>query len=113
MKASGLLAPADIWARHGLRHPLGDDFGGGQDIIPQVLDEETVLSATRDVPLSMMKECLLTGTPDDVIDQVADWRDQGLRYPVVCNLSGLQPSLRKGLATNLPFTRILRDLRRL
>ena len=74
---------------------------------PQVLDEETVLSYTRDIPPSMLKECFLTGTPDDVIDQFADWRDQGVRYPVVCNISGLQPSLRKGMAASIPLTRIL------
>ena len=113
MKAVSLIAPADMWARHGLRHPLGDDFSGGQDLIPQVLDEETVLSSTRDVPLSLLKEGMLTGTADDVIDQVADWRDQGLRYPVLCNVSALQPSFRRGLAASIPFTRILRGVRRL
>ena len=61
MKAVSLNAPADMGARHGLRHPLGDDFSGGQDLIPQVLDEETVLSSTRDVPLSLLKEGVLTG----------------------------------------------------
>ena len=61
MKAVSLNAPADMGARHGLRHPLGDDFSGGQDLIPQVLDEETVLSSTRDVPLSLLKEGMLTG----------------------------------------------------
>ena len=113
MKAIALNLPADIWANHGVRHPLGADFVGGQDLVPQVLDEETVLSYTRDVPLSMLKECMLTGTPDDVIDQFADWRDQGVRYPVVCNISGLQPSLRKGMAASIPLTRILRGLRKL
>ena len=112
MKAIALNLPADIWANHGVRHPLGADFVGGQDLVPQVLDEETVLSYTRDVPLSMLKECMLTGTPDDVIDQFADWRDQGVRYPVVCNISGMQPSLRKGMAASIPLTRILRGLRK-
>jgi phthiodiolone/phenolphthiodiolone dimycocerosates ketoreductase len=55
----------------------------------------------------------LTGTPEDVIDQAAEWRDHGLRYLVVCNVSGLQPSLRKGLATGRPFLRILRGLKKL
>jgi phthiodiolone/phenolphthiodiolone dimycocerosates ketoreductase len=113
MKAIALNLPADIWANHGVRHPLGAEFIGGQDLVPQVLDEETVLSYTRDVPLSMLKECMLTGTPDDVIEQFADWRDQGVRYPVVCNISGLQPSLRKGMAATIPLTRILRGLRKL
>lgn len=113
MKAFALDISAESWARHGARHPLGDDFTGAQDIIPQTLDEQTVLSLTADVPPSLLKECLLTGTPSDVIERVAEWRDHGLQYPVIFNVSAVQPGLRDGLAANLPLTRILRGLRKL
>jgi len=113
MKAFTLNVPAHVWARHGARHPLGDDFSGGQDIIPQTFDEQTVLSYTADVPLSIAKEAYLTGTPDEIIEQVAEWRDCGLAYPVLGNLSAVRPNLRRGLAATAPFIRILRQLRRL
>ena len=112
-KALALNFPADIWASHGTEHPLGEDFAGMQDFVPQTLDEQTALSYARRAPLSLLKEALLTGTPADVIDQAAEWRDHGLRYLVVCNVSVLQPSLRKGLATGGPFFRILRGLKKL
>ena len=112
-KAFALNAPAELWARHGARHPLGENFTGGQDLIPQVFDEQTVLSYTADVPISIAKEGFLTGTPDEVIEQAAEWRDHGLGYPVLANISTVQPSLRRGLAANVPFARILRRLRRL
>jgi phthiodiolone/phenolphthiodiolone dimycocerosates ketoreductase len=112
-KAFALAFPAEMWANHGAEHPLGEDFAGAQDFVPQTLDEQTVLSYARRAPLSLLKEALLTGTPDDVIDQAAEWRDHGLRYLVVCNTSVLQPSLRKGLATGGPFFRILRGLKKL
>jgi phthiodiolone/phenolphthiodiolone dimycocerosates ketoreductase len=48
-----------------------------------------------------------------VIDQAAEWRDHGLRYLVACNVSILQPSLRKSLASNAPFFQILRGLKKL
>ena len=112
-KAFALNAPAELWARHGARHPLGENFTGGQDLIPQVFDEQTVLSYTADVPISIAKEGFLTGTPDKVIEQAAEWRDHGLGYPVLANISTVQPSLRRGLAANVPFARILRRLRRL
>jgi len=35
------------------------------------------------------------------------------RYIVACNMSYMQPSLRKGLASNIPFIKILRGLKRL
>jgi phthiodiolone/phenolphthiodiolone dimycocerosates ketoreductase len=60
-----------------------------------------------------MKEVLITGTPDDVIAQAAEWRDHGVRYIVAANTSILQPSLRKGMEANIPFARILRGLNRL
>jgi len=112
-KSFALNASAEFWARHGVQHPLGADFTGTQDLIPQTMDEHTVLSYTAQVPMSLMKEVVLTGTPDDVIDQAAQWRDHRLRYAVVLNLSTLQPSLRKGLAASIPLATILRGLKKL
>src|SRR6202165_4710040 len=112
-KAFALNIPAEMWASHGAQHPLGEDFSGGQDLVPQTLDEQTVLSYIRQVPVSLLKEAMLTGTPEDVIDQAAEWRDHGLRYLVVANASILQPSLRKSLAAGAPFFKILRGLKKL
>jgi phthiodiolone/phenolphthiodiolone dimycocerosates ketoreductase len=112
-KAFALIIPGQMWANHGLHHPLGHDFVGAQDLIPQTLDEQTVLSYTKNVPVSLLKDALLAGTPDDVIDQAAQWRDHGVRYLVVNNLSYLQPTLRKGLASSPPFFKILRGLKKL
>lgn len=112
-KAFALNIPAERWADHGVEHPLGADFSGAQDFLPQLLDEQTVLSYARRVPPSLLKETLLTGTPDDVIDQAAEWRDHGLRYLVAANVSIMQRSLRKSLATTAPFLKILRGLKKL
>lgn len=113
VRSFALGAPAEDWARHGGNHPLGSDFSGVQDLIPQTLDEQTVLSYAEKVPDSLLREALWQGTPDEVIDQAAEFRDHGLRYPVVLNISTLQPSLRRGLAANVPFAKILRGLRKL
>ncbi len=68
-----------------------------------------MLSYTSKVPPSLLKEGVLTGTPAEVIDQAAEWRDHGLRYAVMCNNSGLQPSLRRGLAPAGPSRRFFVD----
>jgi len=112
-KAFALNVPAEHWAKHGVEHPLGSNFTGGQDFLPQTLDKETVLSYTRRVPVSLLKDVLLTGTPEDVIDQAAEWRDHGLRYLAAASLSMLQPKLRKSLATAAPFFKVLRGLKKL
>jgi phthiodiolone/phenolphthiodiolone dimycocerosates ketoreductase len=112
-RAFALNISAELWASHGVEHPLGAGFTGAQDLLPQSLDEQTVLSYARRVPVSLLKEWLLAGTPEDVIDQAAEWRDHGVRYLVPCNVSILQPSLRKGLASGALFLRILRGLKKL
>jgi phthiodiolone/phenolphthiodiolone dimycocerosates ketoreductase len=113
VKSTALLAPAEIWARHGAQHPLGTDASGGHDIVPQLLDEDTVLSYTKQVPASLIRELTLNGRPREVIEQAAEYRDQGLRYLVIANIGILQPSLSKGMASNLQFSRIIRGLKRL
>jgi phthiodiolone/phenolphthiodiolone dimycocerosates ketoreductase len=113
MKASALAAPAEAWARHGVQHPMGADFSGVHDLIPQTIDEQTALAYTAKVPASLMKEIFFHGTPDEVIDQVAQWRDHGLRYLNVISGSQLNPNLRKGLAASVPHVKILRGLKKL
>ncbi|MDT5351007.1 MAG: phthiodiolone/phenolphthiodiolone dimycocerosates ketoreductase, partial [Mycobacterium sp.] len=74
----------------------------------------TVLSYIKNIPVSLLRDALLAGTPDEVVDQAAQWRDHGVvRYLVVNNLSYLQPNLRKGLASSAPFFKILRGLKKL
>lgn len=113
VKAWGLNAPAELYAHFGAEHPLGPDFSGAQDILPHTMDEESALSHVSRVPQPVVRATCLCGTPSDVIEQAAEWRDHGVRYLVVTNLSMLQRSLRKGLATTRPFSGIVRSLKRL
>jgi phthiodiolone/phenolphthiodiolone dimycocerosates ketoreductase len=106
-------ASDEFFARHGVEHPLGAGFSGAQDILPQLLDERTVLSAAARVPLSLMREVCLNGTPDEVVAQAAEWRDSGLRYIVVQNQSAVQPSLRRGLQSMIPFNKVVSGLKKL
>lgn len=113
VRSMALCIPDSEWARHGVQHPLGAGFSGLQDILPYLLDRQTVLDYASRVPRSLMREVSLNGTPDEIIDQVAVWRDHGLSHVTLLNLSTLQPSLRKGLAANLPTLKVLRGLKKL
>ena len=113
VRAYSLLIPDSDWAMHGARHPMGEGFTGFQDILPQLLDEATVLSHVAAAPLSLIRQCLLSGTPDEILDQLAAYRDHGVRYPVLVNASPIQPKLSRGLSSALPFMKILRGIRRL
>ena len=108
-----LNSPAADWARHGAEHPLGSDFTGVQDFLPQTIDEQTALRYVRQVPSSLVRELFAVGTPDEVIDQIAEFRDHGLRHLVVGNAGAIQPSLRKSAATTAPYIKVVRGLRKL
>jgi hypothetical protein len=64
-------------------------------------------------PPSLLREFFLNGTPDEVIDQATQWRENRLRYLVLADASVLQRSLREGPATSVPFNKIVRGLKRL
>jgi phthiodiolone/phenolphthiodiolone dimycocerosates ketoreductase len=113
LKVFALHFPAAVWQRYGLTHPLGADFSGAQDLVPQTIDAQTALAYASQVPKSMISDSILTGTPDEALAQLAVWRDHGVRYAVLANVSFLQPSLRNGLASSGPYAKIVRRLRSL
>ncbi|HEV2065778.1 MAG TPA: LLM class flavin-dependent oxidoreductase [Thermomicrobiales bacterium] len=77
----GLLLPDAIWQLFGLRHPLGEDFRGYLDILPETYDRQTVEAAIAAVPRGMM-EGLLWGTPEQVVAKVRAFGEAGLRHVV-------------------------------
>ena len=113
LKTAALSASDEFFAQHGAQHPLGVGFIGGQDLLPQTLDVQTVLSHIKGITPAFLRSMMLTGTPDEVIEQAAEWRDCGVRHLVASNISFLQPRLRNGFASTVPFFRIMRRLRKL
>jgi phthiodiolone/phenolphthiodiolone dimycocerosates ketoreductase len=113
IKSWGLSASDEDFRRHGAQHPLGAGFSGAQDLLPFNMDEQTALSHVAQVPPALLRETTLNGTPEEVIEQAAQWRDCGVRYMVLINAGPLQRSLRKGLASLQPLNKIIRGLKRL
>lgn len=113
VKVWGLNAPDEFFARYGAQHPLGVGFAGGQDLLPQGWDEQTALSYLKGIPSGVVRDMMFVGTPAEILDQAAQWRDSGLSYLVVVNASVLQRSLRNGLAATPSFMKVISGLRRL
>jgi phthiodiolone/phenolphthiodiolone dimycocerosates ketoreductase len=78
-----------------------------------LIDEQTALSYAAKAPKSLVAELFTVGTPDEVVDQIAEFRDQGLRYLVVGNAGAIQPGLGKSAATTGPYIKVVRALKRL
>ncbi|GBE65206.1 phthiodiolone/phenolphthiodiolone dimycocerosates ketoreductase [Mycobacterium sp. MFM001] len=113
LKAGALNASDEYFAQHGAQHPLGIGFAGAQDLLPQDWDEQTALSYIKGIRPDLLRDAGLVGTPDQVIDRAAEWRDHGVRYVVLANFSMMQRSLRNGLAATGSFLKIVRGLKKL
>lgn len=113
IKSYALCAPAEYWKQHGAEHPLGPNSSGVNELLPQTLDRATALEYTDRVPASLIRQFTLAGTPTEILDQLAQWRTQGMAYPVLLNMGLLQPDLRTGLRSNVAYMRLLRGIRRL
>lgn len=113
IKAWALNATGEFFSQRGAQHPLGDGFGGAQDLLPHDWDEQTALSHIKGISPDLLRDTLLVGTPDEVIDQVAKWRDCGVRYIVLANFSPMQRSVRAGLAAAVPLYKIIQGIKKL
>lgn len=113
MKCWALNANDEFFAQHGMQHPLGVGFTGGQDLLPHDWDEQTALSHIKGITPQLVRDTMLVGTPAQVLEQAAVWRDCGVRYLVVAHVSILQRNLRNGLASQRPFFKIIRGLKKL
>jgi probable F420-dependent oxidoreductase len=76
----GLLLPAETWRAFGLRHPLGDHFGGFVDLVPEAYDRPTVEAAIAAVPREMVEGQMFWGTPAQVVARLRAFGEAGLRY---------------------------------
>jgi phthiodiolone/phenolphthiodiolone dimycocerosates ketoreductase len=113
VKSYALAAPSEYWARHGAEHPLGPGFPGLAELVPHTMDERTALDHASAVPASLIRNFVLAGTPSEILDQLAEWRDHGMRYPLMLNMGMLQPSLATGVLTNVAYAQMLRGIRKL
>ncbi|NKZ11394.1 LLM class flavin-dependent oxidoreductase [Mycolicibacterium septicum DSM 44393] len=113
VRAWSLNAPAEFYAHYGAEHPMGAGYAGMQDHVAFTMDEQTITEKAAQVPGDVVRNMILNGSPADVLEQAAVWRDHGVRHLVVVNFGPMGPSLRTGLATLLPFNTVVRRLKRL
>ena len=78
-----ILAPATIWTRFGETHPFGSGYRGYVDYIPSNYSRQELEDALAAVPLDLLAEALIWGTPERVTDRLRDYGEAGLRYAVL------------------------------
>ena len=108
----GLGAPADVWHRAGVTHPLGEGFNAIVDFVPDRHDPAVVDEAIAAVPEQVMTEGpLLWGTPAQVIDKLRAFGEAGMGHVILAPVSGLvsKRAALYGLRATAQVARALRD----
>ncbi|MFI6046910.1 LLM class flavin-dependent oxidoreductase [Nocardia sp. NPDC051321] len=85
----GLLAPDPVWARYGVKHPLGEGFRGLIDLMPHQLTKAEVQAAIAEVPDEVLHDWLMIGTPPEILARIRTLADAGLRHAIVFPTSAL------------------------
>ncbi len=111
MRFLALLAPAPMWDEHGLEHPFGPTFRGLVDFIPSDYPVAQIEAALASVPVEVVGEHVLWGTPDVVRERLEEYVDAGLRH-VVLGPASAAVSRRSAVYSVRAVFSILRKLRR-
>ncbi len=89
VKAMMLPAPASVFERFGVPHPLGAGANGMVEYIPGRVGREEALALIDAVPDEVAEAYVLHGTPDDVRSQLKPYAANGLEHIVFGNLTAL------------------------
>ncbi len=106
-----LLAPADLWTQNDSVHPLGERFRGYIDMVPENYTRAELESAMKRVPVGVVRDMILAGTPDDVYRELRAMVEAGLRHIVMAAVSALH-SKRLAMFTLRHVISIQRKLRK-
>ena len=85
----GVLAPAELWQRIGRRHPLGDDFRGFFDFLPDKYSRKDLDELIAEVPVELASQGLIWGTPAEAVTQLRAYGEAGARHIVLILASAM------------------------
>jgi len=84
-KASALILPSSTFEELGYEHPLGKEFYGLTDYVPNHYNRAEALSAIGKVPREVCERAFLFGTPQQVIRKIEEYAELGLQHIVIWN----------------------------
>jgi len=89
VKALALQLTAESFRVRGYRHPMGDDWRGIQDIEPEKLPRERLISLLADVDVDAILAVVPHGTPAEVAREIEALHAAGLRVAAILDYSGM------------------------
>jgi phthiodiolone/phenolphthiodiolone dimycocerosates ketoreductase len=84
-----MLLPGPLWTKHGLRHPLGADFEGFPQFVPEEVSMAQIQDAQRQATPDLLGDGVYAGTVDDVVRELRPLVDAGMRHVVLWNIGAL------------------------
>jgi phthiodiolone/phenolphthiodiolone dimycocerosates ketoreductase len=106
-----LLLPGTLWRKHGLDHPLGRDFEGFPDFVPEEVTPEQIERAFAQATPELLGAGVVAGSIDEVVAEIRPLVEAGLRHVVIWNVGPLASGA--GAADLLRLAVLIRRLRRL
>ena len=89
VKAFLLQVSAEMLRGFGFRHPMGEDWGGYQDIDPATLTRDRIVDFLDRVDPESILAVVPHGTPKQVARVIADYVDAGLRVPKILDYGAM------------------------
>jgi len=89
VKAWILQISAPALRAFGFEHPMGEDWGGYQDINPMVLTRDRILGMLEKVQPEAILAVIPHGSPRQVAAQIKGFVDAGLRVPKILDYGGM------------------------
>ena len=89
MRFIALTRPAEAYDAHGAEHPLGAGAFGLTSFLPTSYGRAEALALAEAVPLPVLRDTVIHGTPDDVAASVRRFADAGARHVQLTNMTPL------------------------
>jgi phthiodiolone/phenolphthiodiolone dimycocerosates ketoreductase len=84
-----LTRPAEAFAARGAVHPLGEGAFGLTSFLPTRYGRDEALRLAEAVPVEVVRDTAIYGTPDDIAARVACFVDAGARHVQLTNMTPL------------------------
>lgn len=85
--AAALALPASSWAKAGVVHPLGPDYGGPPDYEPELLTDEVMALATKMMTSDLFSVLMPCGSAEGVAAHLEEFVRRGVNHIIVINLA--------------------------
>lgn len=87
VRALCVLLPAEVFRRLGVEPPLAAAGSGFHDFVPTTVARDEALRIVEAIPPRVVDYYAFCGTPEQVVDQIAEQHDAGLRHLILWNIT--------------------------